>query len=337
MTHSLEVYPPENGVDLDFVARAIRFKLVQISHAAGTAHLGGALSCVDILVAAYWKILRIDPAKPDDPLRDRFILSKGHAATALYTTLAARGYFPLQWLDTIAQHGSPLAEQPAPRCAPGVELATGSLGHGLPTGLGMALAARIQRQDYRVFVLMSDGECNEGTVWEAALFAPAHKLDQLVVIVDYNKWQATGRSNEIMALPSLREKFAAFGWDPKNVPDPQAIETFERSKVRWDELSAPDHATVLTWHTRLISLRKRYPELTDGRLEYVGVEFDEDERWLTFARGRVTVAFNLGEFEARIAADPCHIELASSDGVRFEADELILPPDSVAILLSSSP
>jgi len=217
MTHSLEVYPPENGVDLDFVARAIRFKLVQISHAAGTAHLGGALSCVDILVAAYWKILRIDPAKPDDPLRDRFILSKGHAATALYTTLAARGYFPLQWLDTIAQHGSPLAEQPAPRCAPGVELATGSLGHGLPTGLGMALAARIQRQDYRVFVLMSDGECNEGTVWEAALFAPAHKLDQLVVIVDYNKWQATGRSNEIMALPSLREKFAAFGWDASEV------------------------------------------------------------------------------------------------------------------------
>jgi len=134
-----------------------------------------------------------------------------------------------------------------------------------------------------------------------------------------------------------RAEFAAFGWDPKNVPDPQAIETFERSKVRWDELSAPDHATVLTWHTRLISLRKRYPELTDGRLEYVGVEFDEDERWLTFARGRVTVAFNLGEFEARIAADPCHIELASSDGVRFEADELILPPDSVAILLSSSP
>ena len=217
MTHSLEVYPPENGVDLDFVARAIRFKLVQISHAAGTAHLGGALSCVDILVAAYWKILRIDPAKPDDPLRDRFILSKGHAATALYTTLAARGYFPLQWLDTIAQHGSPLAEQPAPRCAPGVELATGSLGHGLPTGLGMALAARIQRQDYRVFVLISDGECNEGTVWEAALFAPAHKLDQLVVIVDYNKWQATGRSNEIMALPSLREKFAAFGWDASEV------------------------------------------------------------------------------------------------------------------------
>ena len=130
-----------------------------------------------------------------------------------------------------------------------------------------------------------------------------------------------------------RAEFAAFGWDPQNVPDPQAPDTFERSKLRWDELSAPDHARVLDWHTRLISLRKRYPELTDGRLEYVGVEFDEDERWLTFTRGRVTIAFNIGEFEARVAADPCHIELTSSDGVRFESDELVLPPDSVAILV----
>jgi len=205
---------PETGpVDFDLMARRIRFKLVQISHAAGTAHLGGALSCVDILVAAYWGVLRINPQQPDDPLRDRFIFSKGHAATALYTTLAARGFFPASWLDTIAQRGSPLAEQPAPHCAPGVELATGSLGHGLPVGVGMALAARIQRQSFRVFVLMSDGECNEGSVWEAAMFAPGQKLDQLAVIVDYNKWQATGRSNEIMALSSLRDKFAAFGWD----------------------------------------------------------------------------------------------------------------------------
>ena len=130
-----------------------------------------------------------------------------------------------------------------------------------------------------------------------------------------------------------REEFAAFGWDAENVPDPQAPDTFERSKLRWDEISAPDHAMVLEWHTRLISLRKRYPELIDGRLEYVGVEFDEGERWLTFTRGRVTIAFNIGEYEARVAADPCHIELASSDGVHFESDELILPPDSVAVLV----
>jgi len=199
--------------DLGLIARQLRLRLVQMSHAAGTPHLGSALSCVDILVAAYWNILRIDPAIPDDPNRDRFILSKGHAASALYAVLAERGFFPRAWLDTFAQHGAQLAEQPAPRCAPGVELATGSLGHGLPVGVGMALAARIQKRDHRVFVCLSDGECNEGTVWEAALFAPAHQLNHLAVIVDYNKWQATGRSNEVMSLPSLHAKWAAFGWN----------------------------------------------------------------------------------------------------------------------------
>jgi transketolase len=190
----------------------MRFKLVQMSHAAGTPHLASALSCIDILAVAYWRVLKIDPRKPDDPGRDRFILSKGHAATALYTALAMRGFFPVNWLDDFAKHGSPLAEQPSPGCAPGVELATGSLGHGLPVGVGMAIAARIQSKNYRVFVTMSDGECNEGSVWEAAMFAAAQRLENLCVIVDYNKWQATGRSDEIMALPSLCQKWRAFGW-----------------------------------------------------------------------------------------------------------------------------
>jgi len=203
--------------ELEDIARKLRFKLIEMSHAAGTPHLGSALSCVDILVAAYWKTVRINPADPSNPFRDRFILSKGHAATALYATLAARGFFPADWLDSFARHGSPLAEQPSPGCAPGVELATGSLGHGLPVGSGMALAGKIQKRNYRVYVVMSDGECNEGTVWEAALFAPANKLDNLVVVIDYNKWQATGRSNEIMNLPSLRGKWAAFGWEASEI------------------------------------------------------------------------------------------------------------------------
>lgn len=201
-----------SAAELDLLTRQLRLKLVQMSHAAGTPHLASALSCVEILVAAYWRVLRVDPANAADPGRDRFILSKGHAASVLYAALAARGYFPPALLDGFGHHGSPLAEQPAPGCAPGVELATGSLGHGLPVGIGMALAARIQQRDYRVFVTMSDGECNEGSVWEAAMFAPAQQLAKLAVILDYNKWQATGRSNEVMSLAPLHKKWEAFGW-----------------------------------------------------------------------------------------------------------------------------
>src|SRR5438477_6550685 len=131
-----------NLAELEKISRKLRFKLIEMSHKAGTPHLGSALSCVDILVAAYWTTLKIDPQNSCDPLRDRFILSKGHAATALYATLAERGFFSKELLDNFAQHRSPLAEQPAPNCASGVELATGSLGHGLPVGVGMALAGR---------------------------------------------------------------------------------------------------------------------------------------------------------------------------------------------------
>jgi len=205
--------PGASFADLDQLARELRFKLIQMSSAAGTPHLGSALSCVDILVAAYWRVLRINPANPSDPLRDRFILSKGHAATALYAALAARGFFPPDLLESFGKHKSPLSEHPSPNCVPGVELATGSLGHGLGYGAGIALAGRIQKRDYRIFPLMSDGECNEGSVWEAAMFIPAQKLTNVALVVDYNKWQATGRSNEVMSLASLRDKFAAFGWN----------------------------------------------------------------------------------------------------------------------------
>ena len=202
-----------NEESLAVVAARLRGAVVQMSHDAGTPHLGSSLSCIDILTALYWRVLRIDPANASAQDRDRFILSKGHAATALYSALQARGFFPASLITGYNTDGSALAEHPGPHCAPGVEAATGSLGHGLPIGLGQALAARIRGLDHRVFVLLSDGECNEGAVWEAALFAGAQKLDGVCIIVDYNKWQATGRSNETMNLSPLREKWATFGWD----------------------------------------------------------------------------------------------------------------------------
>jgi transketolase len=198
--------------ELKRIAAELRGQVIKMSYQAGTPHLGSALSCIDLLTAAYWPALRIEPQAPKDPDRDRFILSKGHAASALYAVLAKRSFFDPDWLDTFAHHGSRLAEQPSPDCAPGVELATGSLGHGLPVALGLALAAKIQERAYRVFVVLSDGECNEGSVWEAALLAPALKLDRLAVMIDYNKWQATGRSEEVTALAPLRAKWEAFGW-----------------------------------------------------------------------------------------------------------------------------
>jgi len=201
-----------NISELEALSRKIRFELVKMSHRAGTPHLGGALSCVDILVTAYWTALNVDPTDPTVPERDRLILSKGHAVSALYATLAVKGFFPLFDLENYNQNGGHLPEQPSPGCVPGVEWATGSLGHGLSVGVGMALAAKIRQQNYRVIVVMSDGECEEGSVWEAAMFAAHHQLGKLMAVVDYNKWQATGRSNEIMALDSLKSKWEAFGW-----------------------------------------------------------------------------------------------------------------------------
>jgi transketolase len=203
--------------DLQALARKIRGRLVRMSHMAETPHLASALSCVDILVAAYWGALRIDPDRPLDPGRDRFILSKGHAATALYAALAYRGFFEETLLDSYNADGGALAEHPSRHCVPGVEASTGSLGHGLSLAVGMALAQRILEIPCRFFVLMSDGECNEGTTWEAALFAPAQRIDNVVAIIDYNKWQATGRSNEIMALQPLADKWRSFGWHAHEV------------------------------------------------------------------------------------------------------------------------
>ncbi|PLZ01922.1 transketolase [Burkholderia sp. WAC0059] len=194
------------------LAAQFRARVVAMSHRARAAHLASALSCIDIVAVLYESVLNVDPRQPRWADRDRFVLSKGHAAAALYVALAHRGFITRADLDTYGEAGSLLEEHPSPKL-PGVEAATGSLGHGLPIGCGFALAGRIQRRAYRTFVLMSDGECNEGSVWEASLFAAANRLGNLCAFVDFNKWQATGRSREVLALDPLADKFRSFGWN----------------------------------------------------------------------------------------------------------------------------
>jgi transketolase len=217
------------------LAAEIRGLLLEMSHRGGTPHLGSSLSCADIVALLYAEHLHIDPSAPLAADRDRFILSKGHAATTLYAALALRGFFPLKEIhETYAHPGSRLPEHPSCQCVPGVEASTGSLGHGLGVGLGMALGLRLSQLAARVFVLMSDGECNEGSVWEAAMTASAWGMGRLCAIVDFNGWQATGRSREVLALEPLEEKFRAFGWRATRVNGHDlpalraALATFER-------------------------------------------------------------------------------------------------------------
>jgi transketolase len=198
-------------------ARRVRIATVRMAHTGRTPHVGSSLSAVEILVALYFHAMRIDPQRPTASERDRFILSKGHGCMSYYATLAERGYFPHALLQTYSQNGSKLAEHPPAQGVPGIEVATGSLGHGLAVAAGAALAHQLDGRTGRQFVLLSDGECNEGTVWEAAMFASGRRLDNLVVIIDYNKLQAMGRSNEVTGLAPLADKWRAFGFATREV------------------------------------------------------------------------------------------------------------------------
>ena len=200
------------------LASTMRARIIETSSKTGTPHLGSCLSCVDILTALYFSVLRLDTDNPQKPERDRCILSKGHGAMSLFHVLAERGFYPLSDLDNYGEDGGVFAEHPpTPAHLAGIEAATGSLGHGLPLGLGMALAGRIQGQSYNVYAVLGDGECNEGSVWEAAMLAAAQRVSNLCVIIDFNKWQATGRSREVMALEPLVDKWRAFGWNAVEV------------------------------------------------------------------------------------------------------------------------
>ncbi|TAL56968.1 MAG: transketolase [Bacteroidetes bacterium] len=199
------------------LAKRIRIHAVKMTSAGKSSHVGSVLSIADILAVLYNDILKVDPAKPDWKDRDRFILSKGHAGTGVYAVLAEKGFFSVEILKTHYQNGSLLSGHVSHKGIPGVELSTGSLGHGLSVGTGLALAAKMDKKNYKTYVLLSDGECDEGSNWEAILFSAHHKLDNLVAIIDYNKIQSIASVKETLGLDPFADKWLAFGWDVKTV------------------------------------------------------------------------------------------------------------------------
>jgi transketolase len=198
-------------------ARQIRRHIVSMVGAAGSGHPGGSLSAADIVTALYFDVMRLDPQRPDWPERDRFVLSKGHAAPVLYAALAERGYFPVEQLQTLRKLGSPLQGHPDMRKVPGVEMSTGSLGQGLSAASGMALAGKLDGRDYRVFALLGDGEIQEGQIWEAAMAAAHYRLDNLTAILDYNGLQIDGPVGEVMSPEPVVDKWRAFGWEVQEI------------------------------------------------------------------------------------------------------------------------
>jgi transketolase len=203
--------------NLPKLADRLRRWSVEMTHKAGASHVGTSLSMVELLTVLYGKVLRIDPQQPEWPDRDRFILSKGHGCAVYYAVLAEMGFFPLDWLDTFYQDGSRLAGHATHTHVPGIEISTGSLGHGLSVATGMALSAKRDQKPWRTFCLLSDGECDEGSTWEPIMFASQHKLDNLVAIVDYNKIQSLGTVKEVMDLEPFADKWRAFGWAVREI------------------------------------------------------------------------------------------------------------------------
>jgi len=211
--------------EFDRLAAQWRYIITDMICRAGSGHLGGALSLVEVVMTLYYRIMQIDPVDPSWDERDRLVLSKGHAAPVLYLALAYQGFFPAAWLKTLNADGTRLPSHADARYVPGIDMTTGSLGQGLSCACGAAYAARLDGKQHRVFCIIGDGESNEGQIWEAALFAGHHKLDNLIAITDYNKLQIDGFTSDLLSLEPLLDKWRAFGW-----------EVFEMDGHDWDAI-----------------------------------------------------------------------------------------------------
>ena len=205
--------------ELERFALEIRRRTLEELHNLGAGHLGGCMSMVELLAALYGGVLRVDPQNPQWEDRDRLVVSKGHAGPAVYAALALKGFFPLEMLNTLNRPGTRLPSHMDAGKTPGVDMTTGSLGQGVSAGVGIALANRIKGKNVHVYIIAGDGECDEGQVWEAILFAAAQKLDNVTLLIDRNHYQLDGGTEEVLGLGSLEEKLRAFGWNAVSVAD----------------------------------------------------------------------------------------------------------------------
>ncbi len=230
--------PAQSVDELKKIACSLRIDIVKMIGAAGSGHPGGSLSEVEVLTALFWRVLRHDPKNPTWADRDRFILSKGHGCPALYAAYAHAGYIDPALLPTLRKLGSPLQGHPDKRFLPVLEASTGSLGQGVSVGIGTALAAKLDKHDYHTFVMIGDGESQEGQVWEAAMFAPFHKLNNLTVIVDNNHQQLDDWTDTILSLQPFAEKWRAFGWNVEEIDGhdfAQVIPALEKARANTSE------------------------------------------------------------------------------------------------------
>ena len=248
-----------NKLELQKMANEVRKGIVTGVHAAKAGHPGGSLSAADLFTYLYFEEMNVDPKNPQDPDRDRFVLSKGHTAPGLYATLAHKGYFPVEDLVTLRHIGSHLQGHPCMQHTPGLDMSSGSLGQGISAAVGMALSAKLRNKSYRVYTLLGDGEIQEGQVWEAAMFAGARKLDNLVVIVDNNGLQIDGKIEDVCSPYPIDKKFEAFNFHVINVADGNDFDQLDAAFKEAREVKGMPVAIVMKTVKVFPSWRIRHP------------------------------------------------------------------------------
>ncbi|SHG53842.1 transketolase subunit A [Thermosyntropha lipolytica DSM 11003] len=256
--------------NLEAKARVLRGHILRMLTQAGSGHTGGSLSAADIVACLYFWEMNIDPQNPRDPNRDRFVLSKGHAAPVLYAALAEKGFFPQEMLSTLRKLGSPLQGHPDMKKLPGVEASTGSLGQGISWAVGMALGGKLDNRDYRVYALLGDGELQEGMVWEAFMAAAHYKLDNLVAIIDHNGLQIDGRISEVMSPEPVGDKLNAFGWEVISI-DGHNIEEILKALEEARKVKGKPTAIVAE------TVKGKGVSFMENRVEWHGVAPKEEE------------------------------------------------------------